>query len=103
MGKLAGTFELLGRAELKPGGGDNGLGAEGIGAVEGHDALLWDTRLTGAGDGAGEALCTSSLLWWLVMVGCTGKFKQLVPITCGGAKLEAQGMVMKGVVNAPCR
>ena len=58
LGKLAGTFELLGRAALKPGGGDNGMGAEGIGAIEGQAALLWDTgsKLTGAGDGAGEAL-----------------------------------------------
>ncbi len=61
LGKLAGKSKLLGRATLKPGGGDNGVGAIGKGAVEDHIALLWYTRLTGAGDGAGEALCTSSL------------------------------------------
>ena len=75
---------------FKPGGGDNGIGVVGIGAIEGHVALLWDTRLTGAGDGAGEALWTSSSLLWPVMVGCSGGFKQLLTeADCGGAKLVA--------------
>jgi len=74
---------------FKPGGGDNGIGVVGIRAVEGRSALLWK-RLTGAGDGAGEALWTSSSLLWPAMVGCSGGFKQLLTeADGGGAKLVA--------------
>ena len=55
-GKPAGKFKLWGRATLKPGGGDNGIGVVGKRAIEGQAALLWDARLTGAGDGAGNCL-----------------------------------------------
>ena len=76
---------------FKPGGGDNGIGVVGIGAVEGQAALLpSNNKLTGANDGAGEALWTSSSLLWPVMVGCSGGFKQLLTeADGGGAKLVA--------------
>ena len=60
LGTPAGKFALIGRARLKPGGGDNGIGAVGTRAVKGRLALLWDSEFAGAGEGAGEALCTSS-------------------------------------------
>ena len=60
-GTFAGKFRLWGRAKLKPGGGINdGLGEVGK-----------------PGDGAGEALWTSSSLLWPDIVGCSGGFKQL--------------------------
>jgi hypothetical protein len=72
-GKLAGKFKLWGRAKLKPGGGDNGIGEVGK-----------------PGDGAGEALWTSSSLLWPDIVGCSGGFKQpLTEADGGGAKLVA--------------
>ena len=79
-----------------------------MGAIERQASLLWDTKLAGAGDGAGEALCTSSSSSWRVMVGCLGGFKQLsicvsvIPLLIsaddGEAKLVAKGMAVKGVV-----
>jgi hypothetical protein len=89
-GKLAGKFKLWGRAKLTPSGGDNGIGEVGMEAIDGQAALLWDRWLTGAGDGAGEALWTSSSLLWPVIVGCSGGFKQpLTEADGGGAKLVA--------------
>ena len=90
VGKPAGKFALIGRSRLKPGGGDNGIGVVGTRAVVGRMALLWDLEFAGAGEGAGEALCTSSWLSWPVMEGCLGGFKQLLTGAKGrAAKVDA--------------
>ena len=55
MGNDAGNIStFLGRVKLEPGGGDDGIGATGMGAIVGHFALPWDKLLMGAGGGAEE-------------------------------------------------